>query len=230
MSRLPALAIAPVLLAACRNVPSAPDLEPLEEAASLGGSAAAGQRCNSGRPQPRARVYGAGCRRIAGGHTADNLRCRGASRRYHAQFCRHRHSRDRSHHSGHNIKAKLHDRPQRARYSAKSRPAIGKERGVPGRDRARPAQRRAAAENLRWGGVCVAFRTRRFSRATPRRGAGCMAMRTAHCHGRATSSLICMFCWWRLSWEMTPRSMPVLAKWRNWRAKGATRPALTFRR
>src|SRR6516165_3958625 len=31
MSRLPALAIAPVLLAACQNVPSAPDLEPLEE-------------------------------------------------------------------------------------------------------------------------------------------------------------------------------------------------------
>jgi general secretion pathway protein D len=31
MSRLPVLAIAPVLLAACQNVPSAPDLEPLEE-------------------------------------------------------------------------------------------------------------------------------------------------------------------------------------------------------
>ena len=35
MSRLPALAIAPVLLAACRNVPSAPDLEPLEEPRAL---------------------------------------------------------------------------------------------------------------------------------------------------------------------------------------------------
>jgi len=68
------------------------------------------------------------------------------------------------------------------------------------------------------------------SRATPRRGAGCMAMRTALCHGQATGSLICMFCWCRLSWEMTPRSTPVLDKWRNWRAKGATRPALTFRR
>ena len=41
---------------------------------------------------------------------------------------------------------------------------------------------------------------------------GLMAMRTAHCHGRATGSLICMFCWCRLSSEMTPRSMPVLAK------------------
>src|SRR5262252_2440316 len=36
------------------------------------------------------------------------------------------------------------------------------------------------------------------SRATPRRGAGCMAMRTAHCHSRATGSPICMFCWCRL--------------------------------
>jgi hypothetical protein len=35
MSRLPALAIAPVLLAACQNVPSAPDLEPLEEPRAL---------------------------------------------------------------------------------------------------------------------------------------------------------------------------------------------------
>jgi tetratricopeptide (TPR) repeat protein len=32
---------------------------------------------------------------------------------------------------------------------------------VPGRARARPAQRRATAENLRWGRVFVAFRTRR---------------------------------------------------------------------
>jgi general secretion pathway protein D len=35
MSRLPALAIAPVLLAACQNVPSPPDLEPLEETRAL---------------------------------------------------------------------------------------------------------------------------------------------------------------------------------------------------
>jgi len=35
MSRLPALAIAPVLLAACQNVPSPPDLEPLEEPRAL---------------------------------------------------------------------------------------------------------------------------------------------------------------------------------------------------
>src|SRR5215469_12626084 len=35
MSRLPALAIAPVLLAACQNVPSQPELEPLEEPRAL---------------------------------------------------------------------------------------------------------------------------------------------------------------------------------------------------
>ena len=35
MSRLPALAMAPVLLAACQNVPSQPDLEPLEEPRAL---------------------------------------------------------------------------------------------------------------------------------------------------------------------------------------------------
>ncbi len=35
MSRLPALAMAPVLLAACQNVPSPPDLEPLEEPRAL---------------------------------------------------------------------------------------------------------------------------------------------------------------------------------------------------
>jgi hypothetical protein len=35
MSRLPALVIAPVLLAACQNVPSPPDLEPLEEPRAL---------------------------------------------------------------------------------------------------------------------------------------------------------------------------------------------------
>jgi general secretion pathway protein D len=35
MSRLPALAIAPVLLAACQNVPSPPELEPLEEPRAL---------------------------------------------------------------------------------------------------------------------------------------------------------------------------------------------------
>jgi general secretion pathway protein D len=35
MSRLPALAMAPMLLAACQNVPSPPDLEPLEEPRAL---------------------------------------------------------------------------------------------------------------------------------------------------------------------------------------------------
>jgi len=35
MSRLPALAMAPMLLAACQNVPSQPDLEPLEEPRAL---------------------------------------------------------------------------------------------------------------------------------------------------------------------------------------------------
>src|SRR5271169_3969769 len=35
MSRLPALAMAPVLLAACQNVPSPPGLEPLEEPRAL---------------------------------------------------------------------------------------------------------------------------------------------------------------------------------------------------
>ena len=29
---------------------------------------------------------------------------------------------------------------------------------------------------------------------------------------------------------MTPRSMPAPARWRSWRARGATRPAPTFRR
>jgi general secretion pathway protein D len=38
MSRLAALAMAPVLLAACQNVPSPPDLEPLEEARAVEGA------------------------------------------------------------------------------------------------------------------------------------------------------------------------------------------------
>jgi tetratricopeptide (TPR) repeat protein len=39
----------------------------------------------------------------------------------------------------------------------------------------------------------------------------------------------CTSSWRRPSWAMTPRSMPVLAKWRNWREEGVTRLALTFR-
>src|SRR5215469_14873400 len=66
------------------------------------------------------------------------------------------------------------------------------------------------------------------SRATPRRGAGCMAMRTAHCQGRATGSLIRMFYWCRLSWEMMPRSMPVPDRCTIWRARGVTPRVLTF--
>ena len=52
MSRLPALAMAPVLLAACQYVPSPPDLEPLEEPRAL---EAAPPRVNAAIPIDRSR-------------------------------------------------------------------------------------------------------------------------------------------------------------------------------
>ena len=57
-------------------------------------------------------------------------------------------------------------------------------------------------------------------RATPRLGARCTATRTAHCRGRAAGSPTCTSSWHRPSWAMTPRSTPVLARWRNWRNEG----------
>jgi general secretion pathway protein D len=53
MSRLPALAMAPVLLAACQNVPSPPELEPLEEPRAL---EAAPPRVSGAIPIDRSRV------------------------------------------------------------------------------------------------------------------------------------------------------------------------------
>ena len=54
-----------------------------------------------------------------------------------------------------------------------------------------PAQRRAAAEDVGWGGVPVAVRTRRAIRATPRPGAGCTPMRARRCRGRAAGWPTC---------------------------------------
>ena len=67
-------------------------------------------------------------------------------------------------------------------------------------------------------------------RATPPPGARCTSMRTARCRGRAAGSPICTSSWRMRSWAMTPRSMPGPARWRSWRARGATRPAPTCRR
>ena len=50
---------------------------------------------------------------------------------------------------------------------------------VSGRHRARPAQRRAATENVGWSGVFVALRTRRPSARRWRLGARCTATRTS---------------------------------------------------
>ena len=66
-------------------------------------------------------------------------------------------------------------------------------------------------------------------RATLPLGALCTTTRTARCRGRAAGSPTCTSSWHRPRWEMTQRSTPVLAKWRNWRERGVTRPALTFR-
>jgi general secretion pathway protein D len=57
MSRLPALAMVPVLLAACQNVPSPPDLEPLEEPRAV---EAAPPRVSGAIPtKPRERAFSA---------------------------------------------------------------------------------------------------------------------------------------------------------------------------
>ena len=68
---------------------------------------------------------------------------------------------------------------------------------VSGRHRARPAQRRAAAENVRWGGVFVALRTRRPSARRRCLARDCTTMRTARCRGRAAGSPICTSSWRR---------------------------------
>ena len=46
---------------------------------------------------------------------------------------------------------------------------------------------------------------------------------------RAAGSPTCTSSWLRLLWAMMPRSMPELVKWRIWRTRGVTRPALIFR-
>ena len=101
---------------------------------------------------------------------------------------------------------------------------------VSGRHRARPAQRRAAAENVGCDSVSVAFRTRRPSARRRRLARDARLCQRLRCRGRAAGSPTCTSSWRRPSWATTPRSTPVPARWRIWRARGATRPALIFRR
>jgi hypothetical protein len=56
--------MAPVLLAACQNVPSLPDWSRWRSRA-LEAAPPTGERRNSDRPEPRARVHAAGCHRNA---------------------------------------------------------------------------------------------------------------------------------------------------------------------
>jgi len=67
-------------------------------------------------------------------------------------------------------------------------------------------------------------------RATPPLGAHCTNMRPARCHHPAAGSPTCTSSWRRPSWATTPGSLPAAAEWKPWRARGATRQALTCRR
>ena len=99
---------------------------------------------------------------------------------------------------------------------SKSKPATGTSAAVVSRrHRPRPAQRRAATENLGWGGVFVAFRTRRPA-ARCRGLARLYDYAARRCRGRAAGSPTCTSSWRRPSWVMTPRSKSVLARSRNW--------------
>ncbi len=68
---------------------------------------------------------------------------------------------------------------------------------VSGRHRARPAQRRPAAENVGRRRRSCGVPNSPASRATPRPGARCTSMRTARCLGRATGWPTCTSSWRR---------------------------------
>ena len=111
-----ALAVALIVLAACQ-LPSQPGLEPLEQPSSL---QAAEPRVSGTIPIDRSRQRAFEARGVATAPVVHHRRSGPVtdrpSRRCHAQFCRHRHSRDRPHHPRHHAEAELHDRPQRARH------------------------------------------------------------------------------------------------------------------
>ena len=67
-------------------------------------------------------------------------------------------------------------------------------------------------------------------RATPPLGAQYTITRSARCRRLGVGSRTCTSSWRRPSWATTPGSILAVAGWKIWRARGATRQALTCRR